>query len=40
MALLKSQATDTFEYCAKEAAQIFGGLSYTKGGQAEKIERL
>ncbi|GAA5829104.1 hypothetical protein JCM5353_005282 [Sporobolomyces roseus] len=40
MALLKSQATDTFEFCAKEAAQIFGGQSYTKGGQAEKIERL
>ena len=31
---------DTFEFCAKEAAQIFGGQAYTKGGQAEKIERL
>ncbi|GAA5910744.1 uncharacterized protein JCM6883_000299 [Sporobolomyces salmoneus] len=40
MALLKAQASDTFEYCAKEAAQIFGGLAYTKGGQAEKVERL
>lgn len=25
---------------AREAAQIFGGLSYTRGGQAEKVERL
>ncbi|GAA5878916.1 hypothetical protein JCM16303_007228 [Sporobolomyces ruberrimus] len=40
MALLKAQATDTFEYCAREATQIFGGLSYSKGGQGEKIERL
>lgn len=40
MALLKAQASETFEFCAREAAQIFGGLSYTKGGQAEKIERL
>jgi alkylation response protein AidB-like acyl-CoA dehydrogenase len=31
-ALLKAQATQTFEYCAREAAQIFGGLSYTRGG--------
>ncbi|GAA5928288.1 uncharacterized protein JCM15063_003839 [Sporobolomyces koalae] len=40
MALLKAQATDTFEFCVREAAMIFGGLAYTKGGQAEKIERL
>lgn len=40
IALLKAQATQTFEYCAREAAQIFGGLSYTRGGQGEKIERL
>ncbi|CAG8529509.1 7793_t:CDS:2, partial [Paraglomus occultum] len=39
-ALLKAQATQTFEYCAREAAQIFGGLSYTRGGQGEKVERL
>ncbi len=29
IALLKAQSTQTFEYCAREAAQIFGGLSYT-----------
>ena len=40
IALLKAQATQTFEYCAREAAQIFGGLSYTRGGQGEKVERL
>jgi alkylation response protein AidB-like acyl-CoA dehydrogenase len=39
-ALLKVQATKVFEYCARESAQIFGGLSYTRGGQGEKIERL
>merc|ERR1712190_33419 len=39
-ALLKVQATKVFEYCARESAQIFGGLSYTRGGQGEKVERL
>jgi alkylation response protein AidB-like acyl-CoA dehydrogenase len=29
---LKAQSTQTFEYCAREAAQIFGGLSYSRGG--------
>ena len=28
------------EYCAREAAQIYGGLSYSRGGQGEKVERL
>ncbi|KAH8923526.1 acyl-CoA dehydrogenase NM domain-like protein [Atractiella rhizophila] len=40
IALVKAQSTDTFEYCAREAAQIFGGLAYTRGGQGEKVERL
>ncbi len=39
-ALLKVQATKTFELCAREAAQIFGGNSYVRGGRGEKIERL
>ena len=39
-ALLKVQATRTFELCAREAAQIFGGNSYVRGGRGEKIERL
>jgi alkylation response protein AidB-like acyl-CoA dehydrogenase len=40
LALAKAQATQTFEFCAREAAQIFGGLAYTRGGQGEKVERL
>ena len=32
--------TEVFEYCAREAAQIFGGASYVRGGQGEKVERL
>jgi len=40
IALAKAQCTQTFEFCAREAAQIFGGLSYSKGGQGEKVERL
>ena len=39
-ALLKVQSTKTFEYCAREAAQIMGGASYVRGGQGEKVERL
>ena len=40
IALLKAQATTTFELCAREASQIFGGLAYTRGGLGEKVERL
>jgi len=40
IALLKVQSTKTFEFCAREAAQIFGGASYVRGGVGEKIERL
>jgi len=40
IALLKAQSTQTFEFCAREAAQIFGGLAYTRGGQGGKVERL
>ena len=39
-ALAKVQCTKVFEYCAREAAQVFGGLSYTRGGQGHKVERL
>eukprot|EP00457_Paulinella_chromatophora_P003753 gb/GEZN01003761.1/.p1 GENE.gb/GEZN01003761.1/~~gb/GEZN01003761.1/.p1 ORF type:complete len:546 (+),score=78.53 gb/GEZN01003761.1/:46-1683(+) len=39
-ALLKVQATQTFEYCANQASQILGGNAYTRGGQGEKVERL
>ena len=37
---LKAQSTITFEFCAREASQIFGGLSYSRGGQGAKVERL
>jgi alkylation response protein AidB-like acyl-CoA dehydrogenase len=40
IALLKAHSSLVFEYCAREAAQIFGGLAYTRGGQGEKVERL
>jgi len=39
-ALAKVQCTKVFEYCARESAQIFGGLAYTRGGQGEKVERM
>lgn len=37
---LKAQSTLTFEFCAREASQIFGGLSYSRGGQGGRVERL
>lgn len=37
---LKLQSTLTFEFCAREASQIFGGLAYSRGGQGAKVERL
>jgi len=38
--LISAIATKTFELCAREATQIFGGLAYSRGGQGEKVERL
>ena len=40
IALLKAQATKVLEYCAREAAQIFGGASYVRGGVGERVERI
>ncbi|KAJ3073995.1 hypothetical protein HDU98_000156 [Podochytrium sp. JEL0797] len=40
IALLKAQCTQTVEFCAREASQILGGLSYTKGGVGGRIERI
>ena len=40
LCLAKVQATKTMEYCAREASQIFGGNSYIRGGQGEKVERI
>jgi len=39
-ALLKVQATKTFEYCVREASQIFGGSSIVKEGKGKLIERM
>ena len=33
------QATTTFEFCAREAAQILGGASYLKGSVTERLYR-
>jgi len=40
IALCKVQATQTMEFCAREASQIFGGASFIRGGVGEKVERL
>jgi len=38
-ALLKVQATQTMEFCAREACQILGGASFMRGGRIERIYR-
>mmetsp|Transcript_5143 Transcript_5143/g.9235 ORF Transcript_5143/g.9235 Transcript_5143/m.9235 type:complete len:421 (+) Transcript_5143:2653-3915(+) len=37
--LAKVAATDTFEFCAREAAMIHGGNSYVKGNKIESLYR-
>ncbi|MFL6647102.1 MAG: acyl-CoA dehydrogenase family protein [Sulfurifustaceae bacterium] len=37
--LLKNQATQTMERCAREAVQILGGAGYVRGSKAERIYR-
>ncbi|MFZ5609141.1 MAG: acyl-CoA dehydrogenase family protein [Pseudomonadota bacterium] len=39
LALLKVQASQTLEYCAREAAQILGGASFIRGCRIERIYR-
>jgi len=39
IAELKVQASTTFEFCAREAAQILGGASYLKGSITERLYR-
>ena len=39
-ALLKVQASKTFEFCAREAVQIFGGSGIVKEGRGKIVERL
>jgi acyl-CoA dehydrogenase len=39
LCLLKVQATQTMEFCAREASQILGGASYIRGQRVERIYR-
>ncbi|OYU77780.1 MAG: hypothetical protein CFE32_04375 [Alphaproteobacteria bacterium PA3] len=39
LCLLKVQATETLEFCAREASQILGGASYMRGSRIERIYR-
>jgi len=39
-ALLKVQGSATFEFCAREASQIFGGSSIVKEGRGKIVERM
>lgn len=39
LALLKVQASQTMEFCAREASQILGGASYIRGNRIERIYR-
>jgi len=38
--MCKVQCSQIYEFCAREAAQIFGGLAYTRTGQGSTVERL
>jgi acyl-CoA dehydrogenase len=39
IALLKVQASETLEFCAREAMQILGGAGYLRGHRVERIYR-
>jgi acyl-CoA dehydrogenase len=39
IALLKVQASETMEFCAREAMQILGGVGYMRGNRVERIYR-
>ncbi len=39
IALLKVQASEVMEFCAREAMQILGGLGYMRGNRVERIYR-
>jgi alkylation response protein AidB-like acyl-CoA dehydrogenase len=40
IALLKSYTTKVQSYCVNQASQIFGGNSFMRNGQGEKVERI
>jgi acyl-CoA dehydrogenase len=39
IAMLKVQASETMEFCAREAMQILGGMGYMRGSRVERIYR-
>ncbi len=39
IALLKIQASEVMEFCAREAMQILGGIGYMRGSRVERIYR-
>ncbi len=39
IAMLKVQASETMEFCAREAMQILGGMGYMRGNRVERIYR-
>ena len=39
IALLKVQASETMEFCAREALQVLGGAGYLRGNRVERIYR-
>jgi len=39
IAMLKVQASETLEFCAREAMQILGGAGYLRGNRVERIYR-
>ncbi len=40
MAMMKVEATQCLEFCARSASQVFGGNSYVRGGPGERVERI
>ena len=39
IALLKVQASEVMEFCAREAMQVLGGLGFMRGSRTERIYR-
>jgi len=39
IALLKVQASEVMEYCARETLQILGGMGFMRGSRSERIYR-
>merc|ERR1711920_1049568 len=40
MALVKVGGSKLMEFCAREASQILGGQSFTRGGAGSRVERI